>query len=230
MSINSFGQEIGSPLPNHTTGAFPNINILEGKTVRLEKLNLHHADDLYQFYGPNAKKSDWTYLPIDPFSDRVSFHAYFQKMMASFDPYYLAIVDKATNQAIGSFALMRIDPTNRVIEVGWVLFSPVLQKTRQATEAHYLLMAYVFEKLSYRRYEWKCDHLNSPSRRAALRLGFTYEGTFRQALVYKNRNRDTDWFSILDTEWPVRKQHFENWLDDNNFDLQGKQISSLSDS
>ncbi|HEM2547703.1 TPA: GNAT family N-acetyltransferase [Streptococcus suis] len=228
MPINSFDQEIGSPLPNHTTGAFPNINILEGKTVRLEKLSLHHADDLYQFYGPNAKKADWTYLPIEPFADRDSFQAYFQKMMASFDPYYLAIVDKATNQAIGSFALMRIDPTNRVIEVGWVLFSPVLQKTRQATEAHYLLMAYVFEKLSYRRYEWKCDHLNGPSRRAALRLGFIYEGTFRQALVYKNRNRDTDWFSILDTEWSDRKRALENWLKDSNFDGQGQQKQPLS--
>ncbi|MEG3298735.1 GNAT family protein [Streptococcus suis] len=228
MPINSFDQEIGSPLPNHTTGAFPNINILEGKTVRLEKLSLHHADDLYQFYGPNAKKSDWTYLPIDPFADRVSFQAYFQKMMASFDPYYLAIVDKATNQAIGSFALMRIDPTNRVIEVGWVLFSPQLQRTRQATEAHYLLMNYVFEELGYRRYEWKCDSLNQASQAAAKRLGFTYEGTFRQALVYKERNRDTAWFSLLDHEWPDRKRALENWLKDSNFDGQGQQKQPLS--
>ncbi|MCQ9226576.1 GNAT family N-acetyltransferase [Streptococcus suis] len=228
MPINSFGQEIGMPLPHYTSGERPSLETIQGHTVRLEKLSLHHADDLYQFYGPNAKKSDWTYLPIDPFADRDSFQAYFQKMMASFDPYYLAIVDKATNQAIGSFALMRIDPTNRVIEVGWVLFSPVLQKTRQATEAHYLLMAYIFEKLSYRRYEWKCDHLNGPSRRAALRLGFTYEGTFRQALVYKNRNRDTDWFSILDTEWPDRKRALENWLKDCNFDGQGQQKQPLS--
>ncbi|WP_105154696.1 GNAT family N-acetyltransferase [Streptococcus suis] len=228
MPINSFDQEIGSPLPNHTTGAFPNINILEGKTVRLEKLNLHHADDLYQFYGPNAKKSDWTYLPIDPFADRDSFQAYFQKMIASFDPYHLAIVDKATNQAIGSFALMRIDPTNRVIEVGWVLFSPQLQRTRQATEAHYLLITYVFEELGYRRYEWKCDSLNQASQAAAKRLGFTYEGTFRQALVYKGRNRDTAWFSLLDHEWPDRKLALENWLKDSNFDELGQQKQSLS--
>ncbi|HEL1784938.1 GNAT family protein [Streptococcus suis] len=228
MPINSFGQEIGLPLPHYSSGERPSLKTIQGHTVRLEKLSLHHADDLYQFYGPNAKKADWTYLPIAPLADRDSFQAYFQKMMASFDPYYLAIVDKATNQAIGSFALMRIDPTNRVIEVGWVLFSPVLQKTRQATEAHYLLMTYIFEKLSYRRYEWKCDHLNGPSRRAALRLGFTYEGTFRQALVYKNRNRDTDWFSILDTEWPDRKRALENWLKDCNFDGQGQQKQSLS--
>ncbi|HEM5083182.1 TPA: GNAT family N-acetyltransferase [Streptococcus suis] len=219
---------MGFPLPNHTTGAFPNISILEGKTVRLEKLNLHHADDLYQFYGPNAKKSDWTYLPIEPFADRDSFQAYFQKMIASFDPYYLAIVDKTTNQAIGSFALMRIDPTNRVIEVGWVLFSPQLQRTRQATEAHYLLMNYVFEELGYRRYEWKCDSLNQASQAAAKRLGFTYEGTFRQALVYKGRNRDTAWFSLLDHEWPDRKLALENWLKDSNFDELGQQKQSLS--
>ncbi|RRR49914.1 N-acetyltransferase [Streptococcus suis] len=228
MPINSFGQEIGLPLPHYSSGERPSLKTIQGHTVRLEKLSLHHADDLYQFYGPNAKKADWTYLPIEPFADRDSFQDYFQKMTASFDPYYLAIVDKATNQAIGSFALMRIDPTNRVIEVGWVLFSPVLQKTRQATEAHYLLMAYVFEKLSYRRYEWKCDHLNSPSRHAALRLGFIYEGTFRQALVYKGRNRDTAWFSLLDHEWPDRKLALENWLKDSNFDELGQQKQSLS--
>ncbi|HEM2541278.1 TPA: GNAT family N-acetyltransferase [Streptococcus suis] len=228
MPINSFDQEIGSPLPNHTTGAFPNINILEGKTVRLEKLSLHHADDLYQFYGPNAKKADWTYLPIEPFEDRATFQDYFQTLLDSTDPYYLAIIDQATNQAVGTFALMRIDTNHRTIEVGWVIFSPQLQRTRQATEAHYLLMNYVFEELGYRRYEWKCDHLNSPSRHAALRLGFTYEGTFRQALVYKGRNRDTDWFSILDTEWPNRKCALENWLKDSNFDGQGQQKQPLS--
>ncbi|CYV16375.1 TPA: GNAT family N-acetyltransferase [Streptococcus suis] len=228
MPINSFGQEIGMPLPHYTSGEQPSLETIQGQTVRLEKLSLRHADDLYQFYGPNAKKSDWTYLPIDPFADRVSFQAYFQQMMASFDPYYLAIVDKATNQAIGSFALMRIDPTNRVIEVGWVIFSHQLQRTRQATEAHYLLMNYVFEELGYRRYEWKCDSLNQASRAAANRLGFTYEGTFRQALVYKGRNRDTAWFSLLDHEWPDRKRALENWLKDSNFDGQGQQKQSLS--
>ncbi|HFI0267764.1 TPA: GNAT family N-acetyltransferase [Streptococcus suis] len=228
MPINSFGQEIGMPLPYYTCGERPSLETIQGHTVRLEKLSLHHADDLYQFYGPNAKKSDWTYLPIEPLADRDSFQAYFQKMMASFDPYYLAIVDKATNQAIGSFALMRIDPTNRVIEVGWVLFSPQLQRTRQATEAHYLLMNYVFEELGYRRYEWKCDSLNQASQAAAKRLGFTYEGTFRQALVYKGRNRDTAWFSLLDHEWPDRKLALENWLKDSNFDELGQQKQSLS--
>ncbi|MEG3270993.1 GNAT family protein [Streptococcus suis] len=228
MPINSFGQEIGLPLPHYSSGERPSLKTIQGHTVRLEKLSLHHADDLYQFYGPNAKKADWTYLPIEPFADRDSFQDYFQKMTASFDPYYLAIVDKATNQAIGSFALMRIDPTNRVIEVGWIIFSPQLQRTRQATEAHYLLMNYVFEELGYRRYEWKCDSLNQASQAAAKRLGFTYEGTFRQALVYKERNRDTAWFSLLDHEWPDRKRALENWLKDSNFDGQGQQKQPLS--
>ncbi|MCL4898713.1 GNAT family N-acetyltransferase [Streptococcus suis] len=228
MPINSFGQEIGMPLPHYTSGERPSLETIQGHTVRLEKLSLHHADDLYQFYGPNAKKADWTYLPLEPFEDRATFQDYFQTLLNSTDPYYFAIIDQATNQAVGTFALMRIDSKNRVIEVGWVLFSPKLQKTRLATEAHYLLMSYIFENLGYRRYEWKCDHLNGPSRRAALRLGFTYEGTFRQALVYKERNRDTDWFSIVDKEWDSRKQRLESWLEDANFDKNGQQKHSLS--
>ncbi|MEG3246864.1 GNAT family protein [Streptococcus suis] len=228
MPINSFGQEIGSPLPNYTVGNLPIVDILEGKTVRLEKLSLHHADDLYQFYGPNAKKADWTYLALEPFADRDSFQAYFQTMLDSLDPYYLAIVDQESQQAIGSLALMNIVPNHRSIEVGWLIFSPQLQRTRQVTEAHYLLMNYVFEELGYRRYEWKCDSLNQASQVTANRLGFTYKGTFRQALVYKERNRDTAWFSLLDHEWPDRKSALENWLKDSNFDDQGQQKQPLS--
>ncbi|HFI0304121.1 TPA: GNAT family N-acetyltransferase [Streptococcus suis] len=228
MPINPFGQEIGSPLPNYTVGNLPIVDILEGKTVRLEKLNLHHADDLYQFYGPNAKKADWTYLALEPFENRATFQDYFQTLLDSTDPYYFAIIDQATNLAVGTFALMRIDTNHRTIEVGWVIFSPQLQRTRQATEAHYLLMNYVFEELGYRRYEWKCDSLNQASQAAAKRLGFTYEGTFRQALVYKKRNRDTAWFSLLDKEWPDRKRALENWLKDSNFNGQGQQKQPLS--
>ncbi|WP_105247957.1 GNAT family N-acetyltransferase [Streptococcus suis] len=156
------------------------------------------------------------------------FQDYFQTLLNSTDPYYFAIIDQATNQAVGTFALMRIDTSHRSIEVGWVIFSPQLQRTRQATEAHYLLMNYVFEELGYRRYEWKCDSLNQASQAAAKRLGFTYEGTFRQALVYKGRNRDTAWFSLLDHEWPDRKHALENWLADSNFDGQGQQKQPLS--
>ncbi|WP_409374015.1 GNAT family N-acetyltransferase [Streptococcus suis] len=228
MPINSFGQEIGMPLPHYSSGEWPSLDILEGHTARLEKLSLHHADDLYQFYGPNAKKADWTYLPLEPFEDRAIFQDYFQTLLNSTDPYYFAIIDQATNQAVGTFALMRIDTNHRTIELGWVIFSPQLQRTRQATEAHYLLMTYVFEELGYRRYEWKCDSLNQASQAAANRLGFTYEGTFRQALVYKERNRNTAWFSLLDHEWPDRKHALENWLKDSNFDGQGQQKQPLS--
>ncbi|HEP1818781.1 TPA: GNAT family N-acetyltransferase [Streptococcus suis] len=228
MPINSFCQEIGMPLPHYTSGERPSLETIQGHTVRLEKLGLQHADDLYQFYGPSAKKADWTYLALEPFADRDSFQAYFQTMLDSLDPYYLAIVDQESQQAIGSLALMNIVPNHRSIEVGWVIFSPQLQRTRQATEAHYLLMNYVFEELGYRRYEWKCDSLNQSSQSAAKRLGFIYEGTFRQALVYKKRNRDTAWFSLLDHEWPNRKRALENWLKDSNFDELGQQKQPLS--
>ena len=128
---------------------------------------------------------------------------------------------------MGTLALMRIDPKNRVIEVGWVNYSPTLQRTRMATEAQYLLAKYVFETLQYRRYEWKCDSLNAPSRRAAERLGFVYEGMFRQAVVYKGRSRDTAWFAMLDKEWEGNKRALEQWLSPDNFDSQGKQRQSL---
>ena len=130
---------------------------------------------------------------------------------------------------MGSFALMRIDPANRVIEVGSITYSDRLKRTRMATEAQLLLAQYVFETLKYRRYEWKCDSLNQPSRNAALRLGFAYEGMFRQAIVYKGRNRDTCWYSMLDSEWPRVKRRLEKWLSDENFDAQGRQRVALRD-
>ena len=146
---------------------------------------------------------------------------------ASADPYYFSIVSKETEKAIGTLSLMRIEPKYRVIEVGAVTYSDTLKHTRIATEAQYLLAKYVFETLQYRRYEWKCDSLNMPSRRAAERLGFVYEGTFRQAVVYKGRSRDTAWFSMIDKEWSHNKRSFERWLSKDNFDSQGKQKQSL---
>lgn len=229
MPLNSFQQPIGEPLTGFQAGALPTLTSLEGQTVRIEKLAAEHLTDLYPFYGPTARPEDFTYLSIEPFQTIDEFEPYFHKMVQSRDPYYLAIRSQETHRVIGTFSLMRIDATNRVVEVGWVLFSRELQKTRMATEAHYLLMRYVFEELSYRRYEWKCDALNQPSRKAATRLGFTYEGTFRQAVVYKERNRDTAWFSILDSEWKTNKQRLENWLADSNFDHSGQQKQSLSD-
>lgn len=138
------------------------------------------------------------------------------------------MIDRATNRAVGTLALMRIDPANGVIEVGSVTFSPLLKRTPASTEAQYLLMKYAFDTLGYRRYEWKCDDLNAPSRKAAVRLGFRYEGTFRQAIVYKGRNRDTAWYSIVDGEWPAVAAAFEAWLSPDNFDTQGSQRQSLT--
>ena len=228
MPYNEFGQPLGQALPSFTAGSLPEIEVLSGQTVRIEKLAQTHEADLYPLYGPDAPRHNWTYMPIDPFQNWEDFHGYFEKMVQSSDPYYLAIVDQRSNRAVGTFALMRMDAANRVLEMGWVVYSIDLQRSRQATEAQYLVMKYVFENLGYRRYEWKCDQLNQASYHAALRLGFRHEGTFRQALVYKGRNRDTAWFSLLDSEWPSRKKALETWLADSNFDENGRQKTALT--
>ncbi|HEY1493772.1 MAG TPA: GNAT family protein, partial [Candidatus Solibacter sp.] len=144
------------------------------------------------------------------------------------DPLFFTILDAASGEPAGYCSLMRIEPAHRVIEIGNILYLPRLQRTVGATEAMYLMARYVFEKLGYRRYEWKCDALNAPSRRAALRYGFTFEGIFRQHMLVKGKNRDTAWYSMLDTEWGERKRAFEDWLDDGNFDSEGRQKRALS--
>jgi len=229
MITNQYNQPIGDALPNFSVGATPHITLLEGNYCLLEPLSVaKHLDDLSDFYlEANAVMPDWTYLSIAPAKNKEELYALLTKQEAAADPYFLAIVDKRTRKAVGTLALMRIDPKNRVIEVGWVNYSPALQRTRMATEAQYLLSKYVFETLQYRRYEWKCDSLNAPSRRAAERLGFVYEGTFRQAVVYKGRSRDTAWFAMLDKEWEGNKRALEQWLSPDNFDPQGKQRQSL---
>jgi RimJ/RimL family protein N-acetyltransferase len=160
------------------------------------------------------------YGPFDSFD---AYRRWLVAMTESNDPLFYAIVDNASGKAVGVAAYMRIDPANGVIEVGHLNFSPALQRTAAATEAMYLMMRRAFDELGYRRYEWKCDSLNAPSRSAAERLGFHYEGLFRQAIIYKNRSRDTAWFSIIDSEWPARKTAFERWLAPENFDAAGRQ-------
>ncbi|OOF54968.1 GNAT family N-acetyltransferase [Rodentibacter genomosp. 2] len=227
MRYNQFNQPIGEALPNFSKGERPNIHLLQGQYCRLERLSAaKHIDDLFEVYS--SPQRYWTYLALEPFQQKEALMAYLREIETSQDPYYFAIIDETTQQAVGTFALMRIDPNNRSIEVGWVIYSPKLQQTRIATEAQFLLAEYVFETLKYRRYEWKCDSLNEPSRKAALRLGFIYEGTFRQAQFYKGRNRDTAWFSMLDSEWGKNKTRFQRWLASENFDENGKQILSLS--
>lgn len=169
----------------------------------------------------------WRYLWDGPFPDRAAFDNFLKQKAVLEDPLFFAIVDNASRKAVGCAAYMRIEPTHRVIEVGSILYTSRLQRTYGATEAMYLMARHVFEDLGYRRYEWKCDALNAPSRTAALRLGFTFEGIFRQHMIIKGRNRDTAWFSMLDSEWPARKAAFERWLDPSNFDANRKQKSSL---
>ncbi len=187
-----------------------------------------HAAPLFDAFLKEESGRNWTYLLREPLPDLKAAQAWIDDCAASTDPqFYTLCTPDGTPVGIASH--LRIDPKNGVIEVGHIHFSPLLQRSPAATEAMYLMMKRAFDALGYRRYEWKCDALNGPSRRAAERLGFTYEGTFRQAVVSKGRNRDTAWFSILDSEWPTLKARLEAWLDPANFDAQGQQIARLQD-
>ena len=228
MPVNEYGQIIGESVVGHTSGKLPAIDFLEGRYARIEALSVEkHAEDLLAVYGPDTPRDMWTYLFQPPVANLEELMVALKQMLERKDRFYYAIIDKATGKALGTFSLMRIDQANRTIEVGAVTFSPALKQTRMGTEAHYLLARYVFEELNYRRYEWKCDALNLPSRKAAERLGFVYEGTFRQAVIYKGRTRDTDWLSIIDKDWPKVKARFEAWLKSENFDEEGHQLKSL---
>ena len=206
----------------------PRHRAITGRFVMLTPLSPHHASDLFSVVGGNESGWAWNYMPDGPFPDIAAFRDFIARKAVSEDPLFFAIVDAASGKAVGYATLMRIDPTHRVIEVGNIMFSPTMQRTPGATEAMYLLARTVFDDLGYRRYEWKCNALNAPSRRAAERLGFTFEGVFRQHMIIKGRNRDTAWFSMLDTEWPAAKAGFEAWLDPANFDEAGGQRQSLA--
>lgn len=217
------GQPIGSPVDT-TPAQRPAPVTLQGRYGRVDKLTPEHAADLWRVFAGHPEV--WTYISTDgPFRDEAEFTPFIAKRAAADDPYVYAIID-LSGRAVGYFTLMEIRPVARVIEVGHVLYSPALQRTPLGTEAQYLLARYAFETLGYRRYEWKCNALNAASWRAALRYGFTYEGTLRQHLIAKGRNRDNAWFSMLDSEWPARKANFERWLRPENF-MDGKQVESL---
>jgi len=200
-----------------------------GRWCRVEPVDIErHAAELHEANLDDPEGRNWTYLSSDPFRELDEYRAWLERMSATDDPFFHAIVDARTNKAIGVAAYLRIDQASGAIEVGHINYSPRLQRTIAATEAMYLMMRRVFDELGYRRYEWKCDALNAPSRAAAARLGFTYEGIFRQHIVYKGRNRDSAWFSMLDSEWPSRRAAFERWLDPENFDEEGRQRRRLS--
>jgi len=227
--LNALQQPIGPDVPGWAARPRPPRITLQGRTCRLEPLNAErHGESLYQAYAAQTDDSDWTYLFIGPFADRHSYQAYLQAAAASEDPMHWAVIDAASDQAVGTLSLMRIEPVHGVIEVGNVTFSPLMKRTPMSTEAQYLLMKLVFDALGYRRYEWKCDALNAPSRAAAERLGFTFEGVFRQAVVYKGRSRDTAWYALIDRDWPARRAALEAWLAADNFDPQGVQRRSLA--
>jgi len=208
----------------------PGHTALNGELVRLELLDPpRHAVQLFTAsHGADADPHLWDHLAYGQFASQTEFTAWLEERAASADPLFFAIVDMATMVAQGMASYMRIVPEHGVIEIGHIWFAPALQRTRQATEAIFLLASNAFDALGYRRLEWKCDALNERSRRAAERLGFTYEGTFRQHMVVKDRNRDTAWFSITDGEWPVRRAAFKAWLAEENFDESGRQRESLS--
>lgn len=229
MAKNEFGQPVGEQIPEWVPAPLPSAQTLKGRYCTLERLNPDkHAEQLYAAYSNESDGRDWTYLPVGPWENFETYFAWTQQAAASVDPRHYAVVDNSNGQALGTLALMRHDPANGVIEVGFVVFSGALKRTRIATEAHYLLMSYVFDTLGYRRYEWKCDSRNEPSMKAARRLGFDYEGTFRQHVFYKGRNRDTAWFSIIDGDWPRGRAAFNDWLDPSNFDNRGQQRRPLS--
>ena len=226
---NEFGQPIGHPMAGWTAPPHPPHTAMTGRYCRVERVSAErHAADLFAAYAVTPDAQDWTYLSAGPFADAAHYADYLRGEETKPDPLHHAIIDTTTGKAVGTAALMRIDRANGVIEVGSIAYSPHLKRSRAGTEAMYLLMRRVFDELGYRRYEWKCDSLNAPSRRAAERYGFQYEGTFRQAIVYKGRSRDTAWFSITDSDWPPLRSTFEQWLTPENFDAAGTQRRSLT--
>lgn len=220
-------QKVGFDLPDWVAPRAPDVDVLDGRFVRLERLSCdRHGAALFQAYS--GHDAVWTYLPVGPFHSSAQYQRWVRENETSTDPYFFAIQDKMSGKWAGVGSFLRITPNAGTIEVGFLTFSPQLQRTPAATEAMFLMMQWAFEA-GYRRYEWKCDALNVPSRRAAQRLGFSYEGVFRQAAVVKGRNRDTAWFAVIDREWPALKEAFHVWLSPENFRPDGSQVERLSD-
>lgn len=226
--VNEHGQRIGLPVADWQGAMAPVRETIEGRRIRLIPLEADRdAEPLFRAYAADPKGVNWTYLPYGPFPTLAAYHSWLAAKQASRDEAFFTLVDPASAAAVGVGAYLRIAPESGSIEVGHLSYSPALQRTAASTEAMYLMMRRVFDDWGYRRYEWKCDALNGPSRAAAMRLGFRYEGVFRQLMVVKGRNRDTAWFSILDAEWPALRAGFEAWLAPANFDREGRQRKRL---
>lgn len=222
------GLPIGFPVPDWKPCAAPPRTAMHGRFCRLEPLDAaRHARDLFQAFGADTENRIWTYLSVGPFDDFEAYRAWLEQSCLGDDPLFFAIIDLGTGKAAGVASYLRIDPANGAIEVGSINYAPALQRTAAGTEAMYLMMKRVFDELGYRRYEWKCDDLNAGSKRAAARYGFVFEGVFRQAVLYKGRNRDTAWFAIIDRDWPGIKAAFEAWLSPDNLSADGRQKKPL---
>lgn len=225
MTKNEFGQIIGEEVKNWQGAKIPPKNLIVGSHCILEPLIAEkHGSQLFEARNP---ASLWTYLPYGPFNTKSDFDNHLQQIIATSDNLAYAIIDPKNHQVIGMACYMRINPEHGTMEIGHLFFSQKLQKTIAATESMYLMMKRAFDDLNYRRYEWKCNSLNQGSINAAKRLGFKFEGIFRQHFIFKDRNRDTAWFSIIDSEWPEIKSRFLKWLDPKNFDSNGNQYLSL---
>lgn len=207
----------------------PERVVLEGRYVRLEPLAAQHGDGLYEAATVADAGQRFRWLFENAPDDRAAFDAWLEKSSASQDPLFFAVIDKASGRIAGRQTLMRIDPAFGVIEIGNIYWGPLVSRRPAATEAQFLFARYVFEDLGYRRYEWKCNNRNEPSKRAAERFGFQFEGIFRQHMVVKGENRDTAWYSIIDKEWPLLRQAYKDWLDPANFDADGNQKRRLEE-
>jgi RimJ/RimL family protein N-acetyltransferase len=226
---NQYEQPIGPAVEGWSERSRPSRSAMHGRYCLMEPVDVErHVADLLAAYIEAPDARDWTYLPEERPETEALFRDYLLKLALSDDPLHYAIVDANTAKPVGTAALMRIDPRHGVMEVGHITYSPLMKRTRVGTEAMYLLMRRVFDELDYRRYEWKCDSLNAASRSAAERYGFTFEGIFRRASVYKGRSRDTAWYSIISEEWPRARLAFDSWLHPDNFDDHGQQRRKLS--
>ena len=226
---NQLGQPVGLLVPDWKPPALPPCDTMEGAFCRLEALDPdRHASELYEANALDVDGRNWTYLPYGPFATLEDYFVWLSESASKSDPLFFAIIDKAHGKAVGVASYLRIDPRHGSIEVGHLNFSPLLQQKPAATEAMFLMMDRAFG-LGYRRYEWKCNALNEPSRRAAQRLGLSFEGVFRQAAVYKGRSRDTAWYAAIATEWPALREAFQLWLAPSNFDANGQQRNRLTD-
>jgi RimJ/RimL family protein N-acetyltransferase len=229
VRMNELGQPIGAALSGWNAPSRPPRTPMSGAYCRVEPLDAErHATELFESNRLDTAGKMWTYLAYGPFDTPEAYRAWVQRMSTSDDPLFFAVIDSASARAVGVASYLRIDPPNGAIEVGHIAYSPPLRQTRAATEAMYLMMQRAFA-LGYRRYEWKCDALNAASRAAAQRLGLSYEGVFRQASVYKGRNRDTAWYAAIDRDWPRLDAAFRRWLNPENFDTDGRQRVRLED-